>query len=200
MANIASQYQDPETGKRLPRGGGKLNRTETVTVRLDPKLNYLCDLSARAQRRTKSSFIEWAIETALKSVAIPGTGNWDNPDKSIDDLASQLWDVDEVDRLIALAQHAPILMDHEEQLLWKSIRSNGWLWRGRYIGADNDGAETWTWDATDFSMLLMERLRKHFDGIKAYIRGESNATGCPEWLRTKPIKPFDSDLDDDVPF
>lgn len=44
----------------------KLNRTETVTARLDPKLNYLCELASRAQRRTKSSFIEWAIQEALK--------------------------------------------------------------------------------------------------------------------------------------
>lgn len=43
----------------------KLNRSETVTVRFDPRLNYLCDLAARAQRRTKSSFIEWAVAQAI---------------------------------------------------------------------------------------------------------------------------------------
>jgi hypothetical protein len=63
-----------EEGKARRRpGGGKLSRSETVTVRLDPKLNYLCDLAARGQRRTKSSFIEWAIDNALKYVTIPGS-------------------------------------------------------------------------------------------------------------------------------
>ncbi len=46
--------------------GGKLSRTETVTVRLDPRLNYLCELAGRAQRRTKSGFIEWAVQRAIK--------------------------------------------------------------------------------------------------------------------------------------
>src|SRR5688572_20503606 len=61
------------TGESLParKGGAKLNRSETVTVRLDPKLNYLCELAARAQRRTKSSFIEWAIADSLGSVSLP---------------------------------------------------------------------------------------------------------------------------------
>ena len=33
-------------------GGGKLSRSETVTVRLDPKLRYLAELAARIHRRT----------------------------------------------------------------------------------------------------------------------------------------------------
>ena len=46
-------------------GGGKLARSEVVTVRLDPRLRYLANLVARKQRRTLSSFIEWAIEESL---------------------------------------------------------------------------------------------------------------------------------------
>lgn len=46
----------------------KLNRSETVTVRLDPRLNYLAELAGRAQRRTKSSFIEWAVQQAIKEM------------------------------------------------------------------------------------------------------------------------------------
>ena len=42
-------------------GGGKLSRSETVTVRLDPKLRYLAELAARLHRRTLSSYVEWAI-------------------------------------------------------------------------------------------------------------------------------------------
>ena len=48
------------------RGGSKLNRTETVTIRLDPKLRYLTELAARKQRRTVSSFIEWANRANAK--------------------------------------------------------------------------------------------------------------------------------------
>src|SRR4029079_1516887 len=100
-----------EKGKR--GGGGKLSRSETVTVRLDPKLNYLCELAARAQRRTKSSFIEWAIDYALGFVEVP---NPTPTGKTIALAANELWDVDESDRLAQLAFYAPVLMTHDEQL------------------------------------------------------------------------------------
>jgi predicted HicB family RNase H-like nuclease len=89
------------------RVGGKATRTDTVGVRLDPKLNYLCELAARAQRRSKSSFIEWAIEHALADVGIPGTRKNAQEPWSINDKQADLWDVDESDRLIALAGRRP---------------------------------------------------------------------------------------------
>lgn len=51
----------------------KLNRSETVTVRLDPRMNYLTELAGRAQRRTKSSFIEWAVQKALRDLGVNET-------------------------------------------------------------------------------------------------------------------------------
>lgn len=46
-------------------GGSKLSRSETVTVRLDPMTRYLAVLAGRNQRRTLSSYIEWAIQSAI---------------------------------------------------------------------------------------------------------------------------------------
>ena len=46
--------ENPESKRK--GGGGKLARSETVTVRLDPKLRYLAELAARIQRRSVSSF------------------------------------------------------------------------------------------------------------------------------------------------
>jgi hypothetical protein len=51
-------------------GGGKLSRSEIVTVRLDPKLRFAVELAARKQRRTASSFIEWAITEAIKRLPV----------------------------------------------------------------------------------------------------------------------------------
>lgn len=118
-------------------GGGKLSRSETVTVRLDPKLRYLAELAARKQRRTLSSFIEWAIEDALGRVQISeGSGNYNDPGLSVGEEANRLWDVDDADRFAKLAIRYPELLTHEEQVLWKLIRENGALWRGSWRGAD----------------------------------------------------------------
>ena len=57
-----------EADKR--KGGSKLARSETVTVRLDPKLRYLAELAARKQRRSLSSYIEWAVEDSLSRVPL----------------------------------------------------------------------------------------------------------------------------------
>jgi hypothetical protein len=54
--------------------GGKLGRSATVTVRLDPKTRYLAELMARKQRRTLSSFVEWAVEQTLGQVSFDVSG------------------------------------------------------------------------------------------------------------------------------
>lgn len=207
MAIIASADQDPETGQRRPRGGGKLSRSETVTVRLDPKLNYVCELAARAQRRTKSSFIEWAIEHALSSVTVPGTGSYNSGDESISDLTSRLWDTDEPDRLTALALHAPVLLTHDEQIIWKVLRTSGWFWMGRW-GKMGE----WDFDPTVQTDLIMNRVREKWDAIKAVADGTKPRS---DFVELGPMRKgdgvgvgqverpdrggFDA-LDDDVPF
>lgn len=103
-------------------GGGKLSRSETVTVRLDPKLRYLADLAARKQRRTLSSYIEWAIEDSLKSVLLhQGTGYNGDESVSVAEEAKRLWDVDEAERFVRLAIHYPELLTHQEQEVWKLL-------------------------------------------------------------------------------
>jgi hypothetical protein len=55
-------------------------RSETVTVRLDHKLHFLCGIAARAQGRTRSGFIEWAVRRTLSDAAAmqnePSPGQW----------------------------------------------------------------------------------------------------------------------------
>ncbi len=150
---------------RASRGGGKLNRTETVTVRLDPKLNYLCELAARAQRRTKSSFIEWAIEHALDDVALPGERGGPVA-TTIADRSTELWDVEEPDRLIALAFWAPALLTHEEQVIWKLISTSGFFWIGHW-----DNSDDWEWDISLRRNLVAGRVHDNWEAIKAVAEG-----------------------------
>jgi len=105
--------------KTEKKGGGELNRTQTVTIRLDPKLRYLTDLAARSQRRTTSGFIEWAIETALKEVGVYSEITRDSV--SLSDIKDSLWDVDEPHRFLKLAIEFPNLLNHHEQVLWQCL-------------------------------------------------------------------------------
>lgn len=176
-------------------GGGKLARSETVTVRLDPKLRYLAELAARKQRRTVSSFVEWAVEEALDRVYLrEETG--DSRDDfqraiSIGTMADGLWDVDEADRLAKLAMQFSELLTHDEQVLWKLIRENGTLWKGRYE-PKNDGA--WTWQITP-SALCYDRLRQHWETFKAVAEGKADRNALPSWPKFKTPDP-----EEDIPF
>src|SRR5262245_3013040 len=94
-----------------PRGGGsKLNRTETVTIRLDPRLRYLAEIAARVQRRTVSSFIEWVIEKALEHVMLnEGTSS----QIDLDFASALLWDPM---RLIALPSWHSITRNYSRMM------------------------------------------------------------------------------------
>lgn len=177
-----------ETDKRKG-GGGKLTRSETVTVRLDPKLRYLADLAARKQRRTLSSYVEWALEDSLSRTYL-----YTNGDTSLADEASKLWDVDEADRFAKLAFRHPDLLTHEEQVRWKLIRENGYLWKGGYVGKD----KKWSWDVDEGS-LIFEQLRQHWAAFCAVAEGRTET--LPTWQRNqlKPASGFE-DMDDDIPF
>ena len=101
---------------------GSLCRTMTVTVRMDPRLQYLAGLAARTQRRTLSSFIEGSITESLKGVPILQDRGSETDSLSVADAAENLWSVSEPKRLVLLAIHYPHLLTFGEQESWKSLQ------------------------------------------------------------------------------
>lgn len=190
-------------------GGGKLSRSETVTVRLDPKLRYLAELAARLHRRTLSSYIEWAIKASLDTEIVRPTNlsSTQASNHTIGNEAEFLWDVDDADRFAKLALRYPHLLTHEEQVRWKLIRENGYLWKGSYAGRRSE----WTW-TVDEDSFIYPRLREHWATFCAVADGTAGQDQLPTWVKSDPArrppppvaKPaaktsFD-DMDDDIPF
>lgn len=175
-------------------GGGRLTRSEITTVRLDPKLKYLAELAARKQRRTLSSFIEWSIEESLRRFPIQEGDGWD---QSFMAEAEKLWDVDEADRLAKLALNYPELLTHEEQLIWKLVKENGFVWKGAF----NKTNHMWTWSVRE-DALVFHNYRKYYDVFKGVVAGDITEDKLPTWTRVDPkvsTGGFD-DIDDDIPF
>jgi hypothetical protein len=179
--------------------GGKLSRSETVTVRLDPKLRYLAELAALKHRRTLSSFIEWALEDTLSRVKLrDGSGYNNDHGETVADEASTLWDVDDADRFAKLGLHYPDLLTHEEQKRGKLIRENSFIWRGRY-----DSRGEWEWKVAE-DKLNFDRLREHWEDFCAVARGERDISVLPRVVSQKEPKQEPSkgndEFDDDIPF
>lgn len=187
-------------------GGGKLARSETVTVRLDPKLRYLAELAARKQRRTVSSFIEWAVEHSFGNVDLyQGTGyNGDNS-ITVADAAAGLWDIDESERFVRLAIRYPELLNHDEQVRWKLLTDSGILAPARKPPGWNHGV-SWQWDILED--YVFPALRRQWDSLNRCIeegKGQEWIETTQKALRAGTVfhaRPPDvvENHDDDIPF
>lgn len=91
------------------------NRSDTLNMRLDPKLKYLATMAAKYQDRTLSNFIEEAIKRALQ----PGGVNaYDGPPAELPLWGEGLWDEDEATRFYLLATVQPGLLNGPQARLW----------------------------------------------------------------------------------
>lgn len=186
--------------KRKEENGTSV-RSKVVGVRLDPKLRYLAELAARKQRRSLSSFIEWAVGESLSRIFLTEASGFNREnDLSIADEASQLWDVDDAERFARLAILYEDLLTHDEQLVWKLVKDSGLMWLGgygRYVNRQVD------WDILDREVF--PQLRKHWDTFWRIARGELTRDNLPIWEAPKSQKTnFDdsqkTNFDDDIPF
>jgi hypothetical protein len=184
----------PKNPESKGKGGGRLSRSETVTVRLDPKLRYLTDLASRLHRRTSSSYIEWSIKSSLDSeLLLPnGAAGVATSTATIGSEAEYLWDVDEADRFAKLALRYPYLLSHEEQILWKLVRENGYFW----IGWRDKRTGEWVW-TIEIRGLNFERLRQHWATLNAVAQRNAGASGLPLWI---PSSEMDSGFPDQLFF
>jgi hypothetical protein len=157
---------------RGPTRSGKA-KSETISVRLDARLRYLVELAARRQRRTLSSYVAWAVEDSLSRVLITEEvdprGN--SMGKSVSEVAMALWDPEGPERLVRLALQYPELLTYHEQILWRLIRENRYLWK--QSRADNS-----TQDLSEAD-CIWERLHETWDTFNAVARGDEPKSKLP---------------------
>lgn len=176
----------------MARKGGEDTsvRTKVVGVRLEPKLRYLAELAARKQRRSLSSFIEWAVEESLSRVLLyEGSGQDEDLSRSVADEAAELWDADDAERFARLAMTHEDLLTHDEQLLWKVIKDRGLMSVGgysRYGGSAPDWAK--------LDQLVFPQLREHWEMFRRVASGEASRDDLPTW---SPIRSSRPNSDDD---
>lgn len=119
--------------------GGKLNRSEIVHLRLNPKMRFALELMARTENRTVSSLLESLVKKALsnKVQMLPDMPRFNLPimprDKELKttDLSEALscaWDTDKMKRFIKMALYFPHLLTHEEETIWTFIRITDFYW------------------------------------------------------------------------
>lgn len=160
------------------RSKKKTRKTETIGFRLEPKLRFAAELAARKQRRSLSSFIEWAVEEAVQKVPIKfhygdldeGIEPWE---ENAIDAIERAWDVEESDRFVKMALNYPLLLNHEEEIIWKLIRENGSFWDGS-IKED----EIYHYHIKERSCRFRV-IREHWSTLCKLANGESTEESLP---------------------
>jgi hypothetical protein len=194
MATVKKQTSEAAVTAERKGGGSTLSRSETVTVRLDPKLRYLAELAARSHRRTLSSWIEWSIKTSVDQELLAAS-EVTAQTEALGDAARFLWDVDEPGRLAQLALHYPSLLTFEEQLIWKLVKTNGYFWRGKRTGPTGE----WQWTVKHES-LIDYHLEQYWQVLCDVARTGEGHDRLPKWERFKPeVKPAPAEDDDAIP-
>lgn len=94
-------------------GGGKLTRSETVTVRLDPITRFAAELAATQGKHTLSSFLEQAARVAVALIKVTTQSG----EMSALELADRAWTPDEYVRFRRVAHDAPHLLPPEKRAL-----------------------------------------------------------------------------------
>ncbi len=97
---------------------------EALTIRLTPKLRYGLELLARAQHRSLSHAIEWALNVGLNNYEVGVNGGGD-PD-TIGSVIDYAWDQNSAsERALSIYHVSPILLSFEDaktcELVEKSI-------------------------------------------------------------------------------
>jgi hypothetical protein len=159
-------------------------------------------IAARQQRRTVSSFIEWAIEHTLENIILREEYDYQgiSTTTTLAQEAQTLWDIDEPDRVAKLALRYPELLTHDEQVIWKLVRECDYLWKGHH---DEQGK--WAYQIEEDS-LDFQRLRDHWESLKRVASGEADKSDLPLVPMITPRSPsskghsFLDEDDDDLPF
>ncbi|OGT38347.1 MAG: hypothetical protein A3F11_05845 [Gammaproteobacteria bacterium RIFCSPHIGHO2_12_FULL_37_14] len=172
---------------RKKGGGGKLNRSEIIQARLDPKLHMAAEIMARCERRTLSSLIETLIEEAVEKYKVPAVPTHNaqinmlldkSPEReeiTIKSAVDMIWSPEEADRFAMFALVLPDLLTANENELWFHLRTITYYWAHFPINLVSMSGkvldEQQTWPLINQQGIVKERLREHWPFLKDILEG-----------------------------
>lgn len=99
--------------------GSRLSKSESVQVRFDPILKMAAEIAAGRERRSLSSFVEWAVEQAVRQSNV--TRDQAGDEITAWAVASECWANDDFSRLMKLAARYPDVMTIRERKIIDAI-------------------------------------------------------------------------------
>ena len=187
---------------RKKGGGGKLNRSEVIQARLDPKIHMAAEILARSQRRTLSSLIEVLMDEAISKTKIAAASS-DNLQTnvyllgakkrqkiSIKDAVDLMWSYEEADRFAMLALLLPDLLTSDEELLWSHITGVPYFWAHFPINVEIRSGrvlEKQSWPLVNQQGLIKENLREYWPLLREILDGEKSIEDFKRVTKDLPV-------------
>ena len=97
-------------------------KTVNLMVRTSPRLKFAIELIARRQGKSYAQVVEWAIENLIADPRAQLMMSRHSDEAPVNVL-DKVWDADEVQRFINLAETFPGLLSPEEQSIWYEINT-----------------------------------------------------------------------------
>ena len=102
---------------------GSRNKSEVITIRINPKLKFGLELMARLHNRSVAQTVEMAIQRVLED---PFDGVQNLRDVRYDqDIIDKLWSPHRGERLLKMVLEHPELLSYEEEVVWNKLTRAG---------------------------------------------------------------------------
>lgn len=175
-------------------------KTEALSIRIDPRSRYGLELLARLQRRSTTGVVEWVLQEAFKQEVFDNSDMNQSP-LHLEDALNDLWQVNEVERLVALAISKPQLLTFEESRVWKVLKDTAAFWKNHQY--QEFKAFRWLeilpqWEK--IGPLLSEAVERNI--VRGFTEDELRAADV-RLSSVRPSRqppPMDDFADDDIPF
>lgn len=153
--------------KNKPSQGAR--KTETLTLRLDPKVKMMIEIISRIRRQSITGVVEAAIEEIAFDLDTPYFDDGETHNCSLGAIFSEVWSSDESERFINMCHRLPSLMTYEEQRIWETIKSSKSFW-------ENGASQILTdWSVAGLGRIDRSNLRLWWDDLMDHVEAHKDS-------------------------
>lgn len=153
--------------KNKPNQGAR--KTETLTLRLDPKVKMMIELISRIRRQSITGVIESAIEEIASNTDTPFSVDGRTRSSDVSTMMRDLWSTDESERFINLCYHCPALMTYEEQRIWETVKASA------IFDGNVEGAAQTAWEIEGLGFLDYLQIRHHWVELLEHVEANKDS-------------------------
>lgn len=147
--------------KNKPGQGSR--KTETLTLRLDPKIKIMIELISRIRRQSITGVVEAAIEQVAYDTEAPYYDDGRMNNHALGTIFSGVWSTDESEWFINMCYRFPTLLTYEEQRIWETIKSSAVFLHSATTSLSTD------WDIEGVGALDRETIRKYWGFLLEHV-------------------------------